>query len=162
MIFVPAWIHRQAAGRGGSTYSWHPGLRGSGMTRPRRPPVTVFSRVISGVPLSGGQAPTTIAADGTGTASIGPQGLGTSWYPAAAVISTTSGAADNSTAQVFLGSAGVLNLLQGQSYAGGGDTIGLSVPQMRQGDLIIVKWSGGKPGDQAVVNIVGTMDALSW
>jgi hypothetical protein len=162
MIFVPGWVHRQAAGRGGSSYAWQPGWRGTGMMPPRRPPVTVFSRVISGVPLSGGQAQTVIGADGTATAKIGPQALGTSWYPASAVISTTTGAADNATAQCFLGSSGVANLLQGQSYAAGGDTIGLSVPQMTPGDLLIVKWAGGTPGDLATVNIVGTMDALAW
>jgi hypothetical protein len=149
---LPAWGHRPA---GTSP------VRGVRYRPITRVPVTRFRRVLPGVPLTGGQAQSTIGADGTGTVSVTPQGLGTVWYPNAATISTTTGAADTSTCQVFLGAIGVSNLLVGQSYAGGGDTVALAVPALTPGALLIAQWSGGNPGDVCSVNVLGTMDALT-
>jgi hypothetical protein len=139
--------------------AWRPGVGGAGLLRIRSVPVQAFTRKLTGVPLTGGQAQTIVAANGTATVSVGPQGLGNVWYPAQANISTSTGAADNSTCSVYLGAIAAGNLQGGQSYAGGGDTVGLAVPSMSPGQLLIAVWSGGVPGALATVNIIGTMDS---
>jgi hypothetical protein len=158
---VPAWVHPQTAWGRSSSGAWRPGWLGTGQLRPVRPRVELYRQLVAGVPLTGGQAQSKVSAGGAATVSVGPQGLGTVWYPAQATISTTTGAADSSTCQIFLGAQGVNNLLVGQSYAGGGDTIALSVPALTPGGLLIAVWSGGHSGDLATVNILGTMDALT-
>jgi hypothetical protein len=104
----------------------------------------------------------TPASQGIGTVTVTPQGLGTVWYPAQATISTSVGAADTSTCSVFLGALGLNNLLVGQSYAGGGDTVALSVPPLTPGALLIAQWSGGTPGSICSMNVLGTMDCLAY
>ena len=125
-------------------------------------PPSAFTQPVTGIPLTGGQAQTTVGAGGTAQVSVGPVGLGVTWYPAQANISTTTGALDTSTCSVYIGSIAVANLQGGQSYAGGGDTVALSVPSMTQGDLLIAVWSQANPGDLATLNIIGTMDALVY
>jgi hypothetical protein len=125
-------------------------------------PPELFRVPVRGVPLTGGQVQGVIGSGGAATISVGPQGLGTIWYPQQATISTTTGAADASTCQIFLGALGVLTLLAGQSYAGGGDTIALAVPALTPGQLLIAVWAGGHHGDKCTVNIIGTMDALAY
>jgi hypothetical protein len=131
----------------------------------RRAPVvpqTRFRRKIQGVPLTGGQAIGTITAGGTATISVGPQGLGNIWYPVQCTISSSVGAADASTCAVYLGSQTQQNLQGGQSYAGGGDVVALSVVSMSPGDLLIAVWSGGTAGSRVAINVQGTMDALQF
>jgi len=101
-----------------------------------------------------------VPASGSVTLSVSPQGLGTIWYPQAVTISTTSGAADVSTAQAYLGAIAANTLLGGQSYAGGGDTIAFPGGAVTPGQLIIVVWTGAKTGDTASLNVAGMMDAL--
>jgi hypothetical protein len=158
---IPAWIHPQTAQGRASFLAFRPGYGGSGMLRVRRPEVTAYTQRITGVPLTGGQVTGKISAAGTATLTIGPQALGTVWYPASLSLSTTSGTADSSTALAFLGATGVPNLQVGQSYAAGADTLALAVPPLAPGQLLIVQWSGGKSGDTCAVNVVGTMDALT-
>lgn len=162
MVRVPSWAHLPVAGRGRApTTAWQPGWRGTGQMRPRRPSITSYGQRLTGVPIAGGTSQVTVKSDGTATAQIAPQGLGTIWYPQQANISTTTGAADNSTCAIFLG-ASALDVLQvGQSYAGGGDTVGLSVPALAAGGLLIAVWSGASPGDLATLSIIGTQDALT-
>jgi hypothetical protein len=121
-----------------------------------------FVRQLQGIPLTGGQAVTTVSAGGTATVKIGPAGLGVVWYPNSANISTSTGAADNSTCSVYLGAIAAQNLQGGQSYAGGGDTVALSVPAMSPGQLLIAVWTGATPGAIAALNIIGTMDCLAY
>ncbi|HEY1672513.1 MAG TPA: hypothetical protein VGG50_07335 [Streptosporangiaceae bacterium] len=158
---VPRGLHFQVARRQVSKLVFRPGWQGTGMQPIRRPPVGRYSQVTRGVPLTGGQGTAKVSSGGTATVSIGPQGLGTVWYPAAANLATTTGAADNSTCIVYLGPAPIAVNQQGQSYSGGGDTIGLSVPSLTPGALLTAVWSGGHAGDTATLNIVGTMDALT-
>ena len=162
MVRRPRGLHSPAGTNWGSLLQWRPGYAGSGMQRTRQVPIGAYSQRVTGIQLNGGQAQSKVSAAGTATASIGPAGLGTIWYPAQATISTTTGAADNSTCQIYLGAQGVPNLLVGQSYAAGGDTVALAVPAMAVGQLLIAVWSGGNSGDLATINILGTMDALSW
>jgi hypothetical protein len=96
------------------------------------------------------------------TISVGPHGLGTTWYPVQCTISSSVGAADTSTCAVYLGSQVQQNLQGGQSYAGGGDVVALSVVSMTPGDLLIAVWTGGTPGSQVAVNVQGTQNVLAY
>ena len=158
----PRGLHLSAPASWGGKLGWRPGLAGSGMQRTRQVPIGAYSQRITGIQLTGGQAQGKISGAGAATVSIGPTGLGTIWYPAQATISTTTGTADNSTCLIYLGAKGVPNLLVGQSYAAGADTVALAVPAMAVGQLLIAVWSGGNSGDLATINILGTMDALTW
>lgn len=158
----PRLWHPLAPASWGNRQQWRPGYQGTGMQPIRRVPQTAFTRQVTGIQLNGGQAQSKISAGGTATVSIGPTGLGTIWYPAQATISTTSGTADNSTCLIYLGANGVPNLQVGQSYAAGADTVALAVPAMAVGQLLIAVWSGGVHNDLATINILGTMDALTW
>jgi hypothetical protein len=166
--FPPSWRNysgHAVGGRGAAVdkrTAWRIGTRGTGMQRIVSVPQERFTQQISGMPLTGGQVQTTVSALGTATVSIGPNGLGVVWYPAAANISTSTGAQDNSTCSVYLGAIAAQNLQGGQSYAGGGDTVALSVPSMSPGQLLIAVWSGAIPGAIAAMNIIGTMDALAY
>jgi hypothetical protein len=100
------------------------------------------------------------AAGGSLTLQVGPQGLGTVWYPVSVVLSTTTGALDTSTALVYLGPSATPATLQGTLFSGNGTTA-LAIPSMSPGQTIIVNWQNGHPGDTAAFNITGTMDALS-
>jgi hypothetical protein len=164
MVRFPAgWgqaFHPQASRRGVSQLSYVPGYKGSGMQPVTRIPVEAYTRKIQGVDLTGGQVLGTVPASGKLTLSVGPQGLGTVWYPAQVTLSTTTGALDVSTALCYLGVQGVLNQLVGTVYTGNG-TVALAIPSMAPGQLLIVQWTGAHPGDQAAANMTGTMDALS-
>lgn len=94
------------------------------------------------------------------TLTAGPQGLGTIWYPAQVTLSTTTGALDTSTALVYLGAQGIPITLVGTVFTGNG-TVALAIPSMSPGQVLIVTWAGGHPGDTAAFNIVGSMDALT-
>jgi hypothetical protein len=125
-----------------------------------RPAVQRYSGHLTGVPLTGGQAQGVVPASGVLSLSVGPQALGTVWYPAQATIATSTGALDTSTALAYVGTGGIATQLVATVYSGNG-TIALAVPDMQPGDQLIVAWSGGHPGDVASVNIIGTMDALT-
>lgn len=160
---IPGWIHPQAAGRTLDKLQLRPGYpAGSGARRIRVVPQQRFTQAITGVPLAGGQKRITVNSGGAATLSVGPQGLGTTWYPSSVIVSTTTGAADASTAACYIGSIAAGNLQGGQSYAGGGDTIGLSVVAMTPGDLLIVVWAGAVPGAIATMNVIGTQDAQAY
>ena len=122
-------------------------------------PMQAYTKRITGVPLTGGQASGLIPAGGALTLQVGPQGLGTLWYPAQVTISTTTGALDTSTALVYLGVGGVPTMLVATVYSGNG-TAALAVPPQQPGDFIIITWTGGHPGDTASLNVIGTQDAL--
>jgi hypothetical protein len=125
-----------------------------------RVPIVRYATKLQGVPLTGGQVTGLVGAGGTVTLKVGPQGLGNIWYPVQCTISTSTGALDTSTCAVYLGSQAQQNLQGGQSYAGGGDVVSLSVQSMSQGDLLIAVWTGAVPGALAAVNVTGTMDSL--
>jgi hypothetical protein len=123
-------------------------------------PVGRYTARITGVPLTGGQDQAVIPASGALTLSVGPQGLGTTWYPAQVTLSTTTGPLDTATAIVWLGSQGVPVTQVGQAYTGNG-VLALAIPPMQPGQVLIVAWTGAHPGDTAGLNVIGTMDALS-
>lgn len=94
------------------------------------------------------------------TLSVGPQGLGTIWYPVQATLSTTTGPLDTSTALVYLGAQGIPITLVGTVYTGNG-TVALAIPPMSPGQALIASWTGAHPGDTVAFNAIGTMDALT-
>jgi hypothetical protein len=148
-----------APGRGVPTDLWRPGLAGSGMPLRPRPPVALYRRRVRTTLTNGtGQATVT---GGTATVRLGPQGLGTVWYPQAATIATTSGAADASTCTIYLGAQAVLPQIVGQSYAGGGDSVGLSSPPLTPGLFLIAVWVSAHSGDQATLVIYGDQEVLA-
>ena len=110
-------------------------------------------------PIAGGYGSAIVAA-GTATVKVGPMGVGTVWYPQAAAIATTTGANDTSTCALYLGPLGLQTLIGGQSYAGGGDSIGLAVPPLWNGYFIWAVWTGATNGDLATLTIYGEQDSL--
>lgn len=125
-----------------------------------RVPIGAYSQKATGVPLTGGQNQAKVPVSGTLTLTVGPQGLGTVWYPAQITLSTTTGQLDSSTATVFLGSQGVPITQVGAVFTGNG-TVALAIPSVSPGQVLIVTWTGAHAGDVAALNVVGTMDALT-
>lgn len=159
MVRVPGYWHPQAAKRASNKLAWLPGWRQTGQQPIQRVPVTAYTHLITGVPLNGGQVQAT-AAGTTLTLSVGPQGLGTVWYPIQVTVSTSIGVLDTSTAQVYLGSQGTQTLLVGQVFSGNG-TVALAIPSMSPGETLIIVWSGLTIGEVCAANVIGTMSALS-
>jgi hypothetical protein len=86
--------------------------------------------------------------------SLGP-GYLTRWYPNQVNVATAAGASDTATCTGYLNVIGQGGFLF-QSYAGGGDQIGLAVPEMLPGDLMHILWTGSKPGIAAQAVLIGT------
>lgn len=107
------------------------------------------------VPITDGVGQATVSGAGAATVALGPQSLGTTWYPVKVDIATSSGAADVSTLQLFLGTVALANLIASTSYSAGGDSFGLSGSVMTPGDYLIGVWSGANPGDTATMRITG-------
>jgi hypothetical protein len=109
-----------------------------------------------------GVGQTLVSGSGAATVRVGPSGLGTLWYPQQAVLSTSSGVNDSSTAIAYLGPSGVVpaNTIF-QSFSAGNDVQGIAVPVMQPGDFITCVWSGGHPGDVATLRIIGGLTALT-
>lgn len=108
-----------------------------------------------------GTATGTVPGSGIITLGVGPDALRT-WYVSHVVVSTTSGAADSSTAQARIGPWSTGIVTGGQSYAGGGDTIGFGGTALRVGDFLVITWTGAKPGDIAQMTVYGDQDVLIW
>lgn len=123
-------------------------------------PVTRYTGRVTGIQLTGGQVQGTVPVSGTLTLQVGPQGLGTVWYPVQVTISTSTGALDVSTALVYLGPLVTPATLVGTVYSGNG-TVALAIPSMSPGQTLIIAWTGAKNGDTAAANVIGSMDALT-
>ena len=127
---------------------------------PQSVPQQSYTQVVR-TPIAGGYGALVVPSSGTVTVMVGPQGVGTVWYPQSAAIATTTGANDNSTCALYLGPKGLQTQIGGQSYAGGGDSIGLAVPPMWPGYFIWAVWTGAKAGDLASLAVYGQQDSLS-
>lgn len=111
-------------------------------------------------PITGGYGAAVIPASGVVSVQVGPQGLGTVWYPQSAAIATTTGAADASTCTIYIGPLGLQTQIGGQSYSGGASSVGLPVPAMWPGYFVVATWTGAKAGDLATLTVYGTQTAL--
>jgi hypothetical protein len=122
-------------------------------------PQEAFTRRVRSRIGNDGINQTVITGAGTGRLAVGPQGTGTRWFPQQVTIATASGAAGTSTATGYFNTVPSPPIFS--SDAGDGDVIGLAVPEMQPGDLLIVIWSGGNPGDWASVTVVGEQEILA-
>ncbi len=152
---MPRWpvgLHRQTGSQPG---------RGGVIFRPPVAPIELYTGVTTSVPLNDGQGQTTVAANGTATVRIGPQGIGTVWYPASVTISTTSGVNDASVCNIYAGPASILTPTQllGTIPTGGAGVLAAAVPPLAVGWYITAVWTGGKQGDIAAINVMGSKDA---
>ena len=136
--------------------SW--GLAGPGIRRPVTAPMEAYAG-LQRVQIRYGEGTVAgiVPGSGTITLSAGPEGLNT-WYASYVAIMTSSGAADASTAALILGPISAGLVPGGQSYAGGGDSIGLAGQVLRPGDFVTVTWTGAKPGDTATLTVFGEQD----
>lgn len=129
--------------------------------RPVSPGIELYTHRIRGIPLTGGQGQSRVA-NNTATVQVGPQGLGTVWYPSQVTVSTTTGirtGLDTSVCNIYLGAAGTPTTLQGTIFGGNG-LLGVALPNLTVGLFIIAVWTGATNGDFCAVNAQGTMDAL--
>lgn len=110
-----------------------------------------------------GFAQATIGAAGSVTLHVGPAGFHTAWELAQAAVSTTTGALDTSTVAFYAQPYGPPSpaWLCGQSYAGGGDQVGLSGIKIVTGEFLFAVWSGGHPGDLATLVLSGVQTVLT-
>lgn len=129
------------------------------LRRPATVPVGAYSQR-SRTPISGGYGSAVVKADGSAKVTLGPQAVGTVWYPQQVAIGTTTGANDASTCTLYVGPLALLTQIGSQSYAGGGDSIGLAVPAMFPGYFLVAVWAGAKTGDLAVLTVYGQQDQL--
>jgi len=136
------------------------GFRFAKLRAPQPEPISSFTRVARTQIGNNGIASSLISGAGTATIAVGPQGYGTRWYPNQANIATQLGAADTSTCTLYLNVIGPGGYLA-QSYAGGGDQIGLAVPEMQPGDLLYAVWAGGTSGDWCQLTVIGAADVLT-
>ena len=133
---------------------------------PRSVPPAVFlgrNRQVE-VPIGPyGFAQGTVSGAGTVTLNVGPQGAGTSWDLAQVSVATTTGAADASTVAFYAQATGPVAAAQqvGQSYAGGGDQIGLAGIKLVPGERLYAVWSNGHNGDVATMILTGVMTVLA-
>lgn len=154
MVRVPGYYHRES---GALPVPFGPTRSAA---RPPTIPMGAYTRLISGIPLTGGQAQGVVGASGTITLSVGPSGIGTVWYPAQATVTTTTGVLDTSTCLLALGPVNIPVTTVAQVFTGNG-TAALAIPSMTPGQFLIARWTSAHVGDLASVNIIGTMAALS-
>jgi hypothetical protein len=125
----------------------------------RRLPLEAYRRRLTSIPLQPGHVQGTIPGSGSLTLTIGPQGLGTVWYPVQITLTTTTGALDTSLANIYLGPLVTPATIVGTGLGNG--PYALAIPPMSPGQYLVVVWTGAKTGDVAAANIIGTMDAIS-
>ncbi len=165
MVRFPAgapYPNRRAGG-------WPPGLvvpAGSMVSRPLVPRSVSPHQFTTPaqVPIGPyGFAQGVVTAGGTVKLEVGPAGFFTSWLLAQASIATTTGANDSATAAFYAQPYGTPSPAQqvGQSYAAGGDQVGLSGIKLVTGEFLFVVWAGAKPGDTATLVLSGVQTVLT-
>lgn len=124
-------------------------------------PLEYYTGVQQQVPLNDGQGQALVPAGGSVTVQIGPQGLGTVWYPAAVTVSTTTGVNDSSVAKIYAGPTSLVTptTLLGTIFGGGAGVLAAAVPPLPVGWSLTVVWTGATPGDLAAVNVTGSKTA---
>lgn len=143
---------------------WPRGLHAQGVRntggRARRPAVLDQEEFTQHVraPINNGIAQGIIANNGHAILSLGPQGVGTRWYPSEVLVSTTSGPADQSACVLYRQFIDPKQLI-GRTEQGGGDTLAFT-REMQPGDLILAHWSRANPGDLATITMHGDQIAL--
>jgi hypothetical protein len=156
-------------GRGRLRPQVYPAAAGTWRAAPQglvklRTPATVPVEAFTGrqaVPIGiDGQVSGVVGAGGQVTLQVGPQGIGASWALDQAGIGTSLGAADASTCAVYVGPQAAGPYLVAQSYAGGGDAVGLAGIVLQPGEFVWALWSGGTSGSTAQLKVSGTKSVL--
>lgn len=111
------------------------------------------------VPIGGGSVQGIVANDGTAILPVGPQGVGTRWYPSEVQVSTTTGATDQSVCLLYRNFIAATQEA-GQTQQGGLDTIAFT-RDMQPGELLFAVWHRANPGDLATVTVHGDQLALT-
>lgn len=162
MVRLPYGYHRRAGG-------WPPGLivPAGSMVRRRLLPPSISPRQYVNpavVPIGPyGFASGIVTGAGACQLFVGPTGYRATWELAQASVTTTTGAADTSTVSFFAQPAGTPSGFWqvGQSYAGGGDQVGLAGIKLVTGEYLYAIWTGAKPGDTASLVLSGRMTVLT-
>jgi hypothetical protein len=110
-------------------------------------------------PIGNGSAQGIVANNGTAILAVGPQGVGTRWYPSQVQVATTTGATDQSMATLYRQFIAASQVV-GQTEQGGSDTLGFT-QDMQPGDLLYVVWVRANSGDLATVTVHGDQLALA-
>jgi hypothetical protein len=152
-VRLPAGYNQRAGG-------WLAAPRTRIAVRPAATPVEHFRTRHRG-PIRSDGTGQSLVTGGAAVVSVGPQGLGTRWSLQQAAISTTTGAADASTCTLYAGAVSIANMIGGQSYAGGGDNVGLTGLELQTGEFLIAVWQGAVNGDAATIRLSGTEEFLA-
>lgn len=107
-----------------------------------------------------GQKSGTVGGAGTVTLQAGPAGVGQTWALDQAGFGTSLGAADTATASIYAGPQATSPYLVAQSYAAGGDAVGLAGIVLQPGEFVFVAWTGGTSGSTAQLKVSGTKTVL--
>ena len=105
--------------------------------------------------------PVRVNGGGQAAALAGPQGLGEKWDVQLVQVSTSSGLAVQTTAQVWRAVSGITQNLLGQTVNGGIDDLGIICPTLSAGEQLAVIWTGASPGDTAQATIRGIRYVLT-
>lgn len=144
-----------------SAGTWRASAGFSKLRAPATVPPEMYTRPVS-VPIgTAGQQSTPVLANGAASLQAGPAGVGSSWALDQAGIATSVGAADTATCAVYAGPQASAPYLVAQSYAGGGDAIGLAGYTLLPGEFVWAIWSGGTPGSLAQLKVAGTQTVLT-
>lgn len=121
-------------------------------------PMEAFAHQVR-APIGTGTAQGLVANDGSAVLAVGPQGVGTRWYPSQVLVSTSSGPSDQSEARVY---RDLIDPKQevGQTQQGGGEVLAFT-HDMQPGNLLYVVWARANPGDLVTVTVHGDQLTLS-
>lgn len=139
----------------------HPqGVRTTGGTpwRPPRVPQESFQVPVRTL-IQAGTGQQIVSGSGKAIVVLGPQGVGTRWYPSQIQVATSTGPTDGSTVVLYRDFIDAKQEI-GQTLQGGGDTLGFT-HDMQPGNLIYAVWTGANPGDLATLTVHGDQLALA-
>jgi hypothetical protein len=120
--------------------------------------MAAFTRPVRS-PIGAGAAQGIVANDGTAILTVGPQGVGTRWYPSQVQVATSSGPPDQSQCILYRGFIDPKQEV-GVTQQGGGDTLAFT-HDMQPGDLLYAAWARANPGDLVTITVHGDQLALT-
>jgi len=147
MVRWPAGLHPQGV-RTTPGVPWRPG-------RTPQEDFTVPVRTL----IQSGTGQQIVGNSGAATVVLGPQGVGTRWYPSQIQVATSSGPTDSSSCTLYRDFIDAKQQI-GQTLQGGGDTLGFT-HDMQPGNLIYAVWMNANPGDLATLTVHGDQMALA-
>ena len=136
------------------------GVRNTGAPpyRPPKVPQEEYTTVVRSL-IQAATGQQSVSGAGKATVVLGPQGLGTRWYPSQIQVATSTGPTDGSSCTLYRGFIDPKQEI-GQTLQGGGDTLGFT-HDMQVGDLIYAVWVNANAGDLATMTVHGDQQALA-